>query len=80
MFISICGFSVKVTCAFLACKKHIKKVTEINTFPSQKTTLSFIFFYQIKVSRIPKEIVNYHICIEGHLNYAYSPFITKIVV
>ena len=30
-------------------------------------------FVQIKVSRVPLWIVHCHLCIKGHLKYAYSP-------
>ena len=46
LFIFVCGFSAKVTCAFLA--ETIEKLIEINTFRVKKTMVSSTFLIRLR--------------------------------
>ena len=52
---SNCGFSAKVTWAFLLQKNH-EIITEFNTFPAKKDYVSFHIIDWIKVSWVPLRI------------------------
>ena len=56
LFIFICGFSAKKTCAFFA--NETEEFIRIKHFSNQKTTLFSTFFCPIKVSRPKGTVVN----------------------